>query len=226
MNILKKSVLAIRAFIWRTLRPKRGYKLTPISRKYGFDRGLPIDRYYIEAFLTENKKYIKGRVLEIHDNEYTARFGGRKVKKSDILDIDTANRKANIYDDLRNLKKIRSDTYDCLIITQTLGVIDRYEAAIKECWRILKPKGVLLATASSMGPAWDLKENYWRFTTASFQYLFSKHFSKRNLKVYSYGNVLSGQGYWVGLSAEEFKKSELDYNDPHFPIIVAARVIK
>lgn len=228
---IKKVVGKIRAPVMRFLKPKTRYflfkpkkSLNPISTKYGFDRGLPIDRYYIEKFLKENKKYIKGRVLEVHDNEYTTRFGGRKVKESDVLDIDTSNKAANIYDDLRNLKKIGSDTYDCFIITQTLGVIDRYEAVVKECWRILKPGGTLLVTVSSMGPAWDLKENYWRFTSASLKYLFSKHFPKRNLKVNSYGNVLSGQGYWVGLSTEEFKKSELDYNDPHFPIIVTLRV--
>ena len=26
-------------------------RLTPVSRAFGFDRGLPIDRYYIERFL-------------------------------------------------------------------------------------------------------------------------------------------------------------------------------
>jgi hypothetical protein len=37
----------------------------PISRLFGFDRGTPIDRYYIEKFLIEKKKDICGRLLEI-----------------------------------------------------------------------------------------------------------------------------------------------------------------
>ncbi|MGB2696377.1 MAG: class I SAM-dependent methyltransferase, partial [Candidatus Zixiibacteriota bacterium] len=49
--------------------------LSPISRQFGFDRGKPIDRYYIENFLNENKHFIRGRVLEIGDNSYTKKYG-------------------------------------------------------------------------------------------------------------------------------------------------------
>ncbi|MCK4818885.1 polysaccharide deacetylase family protein, partial [bacterium] len=35
--------------------------LNPISSKFGFDRGKPIDRYYIENILNENKHFIRGR---------------------------------------------------------------------------------------------------------------------------------------------------------------------
>src|SRR5258708_1276969 len=36
----------------------------PISTSFGFDRGTPIDRYYIENFLGRNAGDIRGRVLE------------------------------------------------------------------------------------------------------------------------------------------------------------------
>lgn len=32
----------------------------PISRKFGFDRGCPIDRYYIDSFLKQNQNLITG----------------------------------------------------------------------------------------------------------------------------------------------------------------------
>jgi hypothetical protein len=44
-------------------------RLTPISDKWGGDRGLPVDRYYIEQFLDAWSEDVRGRVLEIGDNE-------------------------------------------------------------------------------------------------------------------------------------------------------------
>ena len=39
-------------------------RLTPISPKWGLDRGRPIDRSYIESFLAQHASNIRGRVLE------------------------------------------------------------------------------------------------------------------------------------------------------------------
>src|SRR6202035_2497766 len=40
-------------------------RLQPVSRKFGYDRGTPISRYYIETFLKARKNDIRGRVVEI-----------------------------------------------------------------------------------------------------------------------------------------------------------------
>jgi hypothetical protein len=47
-------------------------RLTPISSDWGFERGLPIDRYYIEQFLAEHSSDIRGHVLEIMDDTVEA----------------------------------------------------------------------------------------------------------------------------------------------------------
>lgn len=198
----------------------------PLSRKFGYDRGTPIDRYYIEQFLRENSKFVKGKCLEIVDNNYTVKFGRSKVTKSDILDNDPKNHLANIHADLRDLKSVQSNSYDCLIVTQTLGMVDDYEKAIKECYRILKPGGVMLVTVSSISPVLDLNYSMWRFTVTSCRYVFSKFFKGNRLEVKSYGNVLAGQCFWVGMAVEELDKEELDVNDPNYPCIIAVRATK
>jgi glycosyltransferase involved in cell wall biosynthesis len=43
-------------------------RIAPISQDFGFDRGTPIDRHYVEDFLTRNSGDIKGRVLEVGDD--------------------------------------------------------------------------------------------------------------------------------------------------------------
>src|SRR5436305_11493352 len=58
--------------------------LQPICSQFGFSRGKPVDRYYIEAFLAEHANDVSGHVLEIKDGNYTRQFGGSRVKRSDV----------------------------------------------------------------------------------------------------------------------------------------------
>ncbi len=229
-NLLRK----IRGGLVRLLRPRLHYFLfatpmksvRPISIMYGFDRGKPIDRYYIEKFLYQHADSIQGVCLEITDATYTKKYGGSRVTKSEVLDIDKNNKNATIYGDLRKLRGIKANTYDCLIITQTLVMIDDYQAAIKECKRILKPGGTLLVTMPCLSPVWNINNHMWRFTSASAKYIFNKFFSEEKLQIKTYGNALSGQAFWVGMAIEDLTQKELDHNDPYFPVIVTVAATK
>ena len=121
-------------------------RLAPISNTFGLDRGLPIDRYYIEKFLTENKNDIYGNVLEIGNDTYTRKYGHEKVTKSDILHVIEGNEKASIVADLTKADSIPSNTFNCIILTQTLQFIFDISAAVRTLHRILIPGGVLLVT--------------------------------------------------------------------------------
>lgn len=240
MNIIKLKILDILRFIraplMRIIKPaKKDIRivnslnpLLPISLKYGYDRGTPIDRIYIESFIGNQKDLIKGKCLEIHDNAYTVKFGGDRVTQSDALDINTTNKQSNIYGDLRNLRGvIEDDAYDCLIITHTINIIDDINSALSECYRVLKPGGVLILTVPGpIGPVVDISKSFWRFNLNNTEYLLSKFFKKENMKFKSYGNVLAGQAFLTGLSAEELSKEEIEFNDPHFPICIGAVAIK
>ncbi|MFC1722361.1 methyltransferase domain-containing protein [Patescibacteria group bacterium] len=212
-------------FLFDTTQSRKN-SLKPISIKYGFDRGKPIDRYYIENFLEKNSACIKGACLEVTDNEYTKRFGGNRVTISDVLDFDKGNKNANIYSDLRNPTNINDETYDCLIMTQVFVMIDDYESAVKECWRILKPGGTLLVTMPCLSPVWNKAGHHWRWTEASGNYIFNKCFPHSELVIETYGNALVGQAYWVGMSCEDLTKEELEYNDSYFPVTVTIKVVK
>ncbi len=229
MNILFTLLRDIRAPFMRIIMPMKGYflfpsNIHPLSHKYGFDRGTPIDRYYIDQFLNANKQYIQGVCLEIEDTTYIMRYGGTAVTHADALDINQANKRATIYGDLRHLSAVKDNTYDCIILTQTLTMIDDYDAALQECNRILKPGGALLATVSSLCPMIHVERSYWRFTVASLKYILAKHF--KNTEIQPYGNVLSGQAFWVGAASEELSKDKLDYMDPRYPVLIGFRVKK
>jgi len=51
--------------------------LRPISDCYGYDRGTPVDRIYIEAFLDRHCDDIRGHGAEVKTDGYLRRFGPR-----------------------------------------------------------------------------------------------------------------------------------------------------
>lgn len=206
-------------------------RLKPISSYYGYDRGRPVNRYYIENFLSQNSEYIQGRVLEIGDNEYTDRFGGIYVVKSDILNLDKrVNPQTTIEADLTSAPHIPDNTFDCIIFTQTLMLIYDMHSVITTLNRILKPGGALLVTLGGISNTsgvepWE-KNWCWHFTTASAKQLFEKGFPNGELEVQGYGNVLSAISLLQGLSYSELTQRELEYFDPNYEVVVSVKVIK
>src|SRR5688572_30380833 len=136
------------ALLKRTFnRPQRLYpdSIEPVSRQFGLDRGTPIDRFYIERFLGRHRGSIRGRVLEIADNTYSKRFGGKDVTAFEILHV-SANPAATIVGDLCDPATLPAGRVDCFICTQTFNFIYDVHAAIRGAHHLLAPGGVVLAT--------------------------------------------------------------------------------
>jgi glycosyltransferase involved in cell wall biosynthesis len=202
-------------------------RLTPVSRQFGFDRGQPIDRYYIENFLGSQAKDIKGRVLEIKDNTYSRRYGGSRVEVSDVLDIVEDNPQATVVADLSHAPHVPTDTFDCILCTQTLHLIYDMRSAISTLHRILKPGGVLLVTVPGISQIeHGASQWHWAFTSQSVEFLFEEAFPAANLWIRSHGNVLAATSFLQGLAAQELTHEELDYRDPCYEVLITLRAIK
>jgi len=205
-------------------------RLTPISRAFGFDRGTPIDRYYIEQFLGENSSDIRGRVLEIGEDTYTRRFGGDRVESVEGLNLTDDCPEATIIADLSNAPDVPSDHFDAIILTQTLQYILDLPAAVRTLHRILAPGGVLLMTVPGISRA-EAGHNahetkYWSFTELSVRALLCLSFDPADLKTAVGGNVLAAVAFLEGLSVEEVGREPLGYVDPDFPVNIASRARK
>jgi len=201
----------------------------PLSFLHGFDRGIPLDRYFIEEFLHTHKEDIRGSCLEIRDNAYTIRFGEDKVLRSDVLDVDPSNKHASIIDDIRHLQHINDNTYNTIILTQVLQFIDDVDSAIAECYRVLIPGGILLVTLPSLSRAdctSGVSGDFWRFTQASAHYLFEKKFESSLLEVDYYGNARSSLYVYAGLAIEDTPRKVLLTKDANFPTIITVRATK
>lgn len=204
-------------------------RVQPLSHQWGRDRGTSIDRHYIERFLEQHRADVRGRVLEVRDSIYTERFGGDAVTTRDVIDVDPANGLANVVADLRHAEGIAAGTYDCIILTQTLQLIDDIPAVLAECERILRPGGVLLATAPSVIRVDDeggLDGDFWRLTEASARKLFAEVFPIDAFDVTAYGNVMACSAFLYGLSAEEMAPADLNHVDTTFPVVIAIRAVK
>src|SRR5829696_7725259 len=103
---------------------------TQVSEEWGWDRGGPLDRYYIDAFLSKHADDITGRVLEVRDRRYTEGLG-RDVTSSDVLDIDPEVPGVTVVGDLADSATLPGEAYDCFILTQTLQFIYDVEAAVR-----------------------------------------------------------------------------------------------
>jgi SAM-dependent methyltransferase len=205
-------------------------RLKPISSDYGNSRGLEIDRYYIQEFLSEFSADVRGHVLEIKHNTYTTQYGGDRVVKSDVLHPVEGNPDATIVADLTKADHLPSKVFDAIIFTQTLQVIYDIRTVIATLHRILKPGGVLLATVSGMAQLsledFDRWGEYWRFTSQSARLLFEEQFGAGNVSVRAYGNVLAAISFLEGLAAEDLKRGELDAVDRSYEVLIAIRAVK
>lgn len=205
-------------------------RVHPIDPDYGFHWGQVIDRYYIESFLGQHAGDIHGHVLEVAGNTYTQRFGGNRVSHSDVLHYTKGNPKATIVADLTDAKEVPSDTFDSIILTQTLQFIYDVRAALQTLFRILKPGGVLLATCHGISQIsrYDMDHwgEYWRFTSLSARKLLAELFPEDCVSVQTYGNVLAAVAFLHGLTAQELDRKDLDYHDPNYEVIVGIRAVK
>jgi len=201
-------------------------RLTPISRDWGADRGQPIDRYYIERFLKENASEIRGHVLEIGDDLYTRSFGSARVTRSDVLHVAERKPGVTILADLTRADNIASDTFDCIILTQTLQFVQDVPAVLNTVYRILKPGGVVLATFPGISQIsrYDMDRwgHYWSFTTRSAKALFEAAFPAGEVSIEAKGNVLTASAFLYGLAAEELAADELESLDPEYEVLITS----
>ena len=220
----------------RRLRPIGGVQFgsldrsTPISRVFGLDRGVPVDRYYIERFLEKHQADIKGSVLEVGEARYTRQFGSGQVVSSDVLHVTSGNPNATIVGDLADGSQIPTEAFDCVICTQTLQFIYRVSDAITTLNNILRPGGVLLATLSGISQIsrYDMDRwgDYWRFTPLSTSRLFQDNFTSEDLLVESHGNVFTAVAQLHGIALQEIAPERLASNDEDYPVLITVRARK
>lgn len=201
---------------WGNLRRTR-----PFSDNFGFERGTPVDRFYLHRFLDQHRHLITGRVLEIQLPGYTNLYG-HDLTATDSVDIAAGAYAGLTYlTDLAQSDQVIPDaSYDCFLLPNTLCVMRDIEGCLRQALRVVKPGGVILATSAALVPLTGDSPDYWHLSAAGWRELAARAWPGCEVRVEQHGNCLTATAAMLGLALEELTPSELEYDDPRFPVLV------
>ncbi|MEI9890293.1 MAG: methyltransferase domain-containing protein [Caulobacteraceae bacterium] len=204
----------------------------PVSRVFGMDRGQPIDRFYIEAFLASQAHAIHGRGLEIAEVRYLAdspSIRERVVLAADRAAIKPHGADAVIVADLCDAGSLPEAAVDCFVCTQTLNFIYDVPAAVAGACRVLRPGGAFIGTVSGIAQISrydaDRWGDYWRFTEQSLRKLLQSSFDV--VTVQPFGNMAAAIALLQGLAVEDLPSRKiLEATDCEYPVILGFKAVK
>lgn len=196
----------------------------PVSDWYGFDRGTPIDRPYIEAYLTRHAADIRGRVLEIKSDDYARRFGGTRLDRVEVLDVDADNPHATLVADLDVPGVLPRETYDCVLLTQTLQFLNP-AVALPTLYQSLLPGGVMIVTTSALTRLETADTDRWRLPPTGLRELYCTLLPPdAEIEVEGRGNAVAAAAFALGLAVEELGVRRLEPVDWRYPVVSLSRV--
>lgn len=204
-------------------------KTKPVDAYFGRKRGEPVDRYYIEQFLDKRKQYIRGKCLEIAEDTYTKQFGGKRVKASIMLHVEGWGNNV-VKGNLETGEGISAESYDTMIITQTLMCIYDVESAVKNIYKGLKKGGSALITVSGISQIARYDDDNWgmfhSFYMSGLKRIFYPVFGEENVEIIHYGNVKTAMAFLYGAVREELSEDDFDSIDIDYPVIYGIHVTK
>jgi len=196
----------------------------PVSRRFGADRGRPVDRVYIERFLARHAGDIRGRCVEIYEPTYVERFGGDEVDQVDVLDAAADAPRATIHGDLSALP---AGAFACFVLTQTLQLIADPATALRQAHAALRPGGVLLATVPGISQLASHDDNFpdhVRYTAAGLRALAVPVFG--TVEIEAPGNVVTATAFLYGLAEHEVDPRAFAREDPDYELVVCLRAVR
>ncbi len=199
---------------WGNLR-----RVTPFSVNFGFDRGTPVDRYYLQKFLETHRADITGNVLEIQSPGYANRYGSN-LRQVHTIDISPASVPTFVCDLARSEGVVPDATYDCFLLPNTLHHLRDLEGSLRQALRVVKPGGVILASAAAFVPLIPDGPDYWRMSATGWVEVTRRAWAGCDVLIESHGNCLAAVAAMLGLALEELTQGEMDASDPRFPVLV------
>ena len=124
-------------------------RTAPFSHHFGFERGTPIDRYYMDLFLRRWSADITGVVLEIQTGD-TARRYGQAIERIDTIDIDGAHDPTYRCDLAASGGIVPDAQYDCFLMPSTLPFLRNMDDALVNPARPQARRSSMATTPSSV----------------------------------------------------------------------------
>ncbi|WP_169515797.1 class I SAM-dependent methyltransferase [Amycolatopsis nigrescens] len=190
-------------------------RLKPICPAFGFSRGTPIDRYYLDEFIEEIRGQVIGDVLEIggrDGNRETYGFDGATTYRS--LDISEAPG-VSVVGDAADPHVVPASSQDAVIAFNVLEHTPRPWRIVDNMHRWLRPGGTAFCMVPSAQRLHRAPEDYWRPLPAAMREMFADW---SEIRPYQYGNPLTTIAAFLGIAADELSPAELGDRHPDYPV--------
>lgn len=201
----------------------------PFSDHYGGERGLPVDRVYMIDFLRAHIDAVRGRVLEVESEMWTKGLEPAGVTSVEVIDIDADNPKATIVADLCDPQALDADSFDCVIIMQTIQYLADPAAAFAGIWKALASGGTVLVSSPVIsrldficGPEGDR----CRFTASGLRSLAEATMPGATVTAENFGSLATAIAFLAGIPADDMSSTALSWSDHRLPIVACARIDK
>lgn len=105
-----------------------------------------------------------------------------------------------IVDIVCNAEEMQLDDccFDLVLCTQVLEHVQNPQRVLDECYRVLKPGGLLIATAPSIFPEHGYPGDFWRFMPDGFRYLLRAFSHVEVLGELDFGESLASVNCYYG----------------------------
>jgi SAM-dependent methyltransferase len=134
--------------------------------------GTSYRRRLIDADLETVKERFKGRVLDIGGGRRRGRFRTPTDACWIVVDVSSAGR-PHVRADVQALP-FGDDSFDAIKITEVLEHVPDTAAALRECCRVLRPGGRLVATAPFLEHLHGDPQDYARYTDIMWRRLLAE----------------------------------------------------
>ena len=158
-------------------------------------------------------------MLEIQSPQYTERYG-HDVRRAHSIDISPRSRPTFLCDLAQAETAVPSDGYDCFLLPNSLCALRDIEGCLRQALRVVRPGGVILATAAALGPLTPDCPDYWHLSAAGWEEIAGRAWPGCDVEIESHGNCLTAVSAMLGLAWEELTQAELDVSDPRYPVLV------
>ena len=190
-------------------------RMVPVCSRFGFSRGSPIDRYYLDQFIEKIRPLVHGDVVEIggkdengrlYQFEHAVRYRGFDMFEDPDI---------SLVGDAHDPNALAEAQLDTIIAFNVLEHCPKPWIVIDNMRRWLKPDGLALVMVPSCQRLHRMPEDYWRPLPAALIHLFT---TWADCELHVYGNPSTAIAAMLGIAVEELSVGELDAYHPDYPV--------
>ncbi len=188
-------------------------KILPVSTDFGFSRGIPVGRFYVNNFVAEKAENLGGIILEFGDTRYRDYF--KNVEQYKVVDV-VAGPNVDFVCDIHDVSSMPQNFFDVIVCTQVLEHVERPQDALRELRKLLKNDGRLICTVPFLAHIHYVPTDYYRFSVDAITSALSCA-GFEVLDARNSGNALVTIGSLLGYSTQDFSSAEMAVVDNLYP---------